>query len=108
MVRFAGQDIAAVAAVSQEIAEDAARLVEVQYEQVPFVTNLEEAMAPDAPLVYEEDQAPASANAPRKGNVTGPMGPTTTSPARLGSRGDVEKGFAEADAVHEGTYRVQV
>jgi len=48
-VRFAGQDIAAVAAVSQEIAEDAARLVEVQYEATPFVTDLEEAMAPTAP-----------------------------------------------------------
>src|SRR5574342_356811 len=44
LVRFAGQDIAAVAAVSQEIAEDAARLVAVRYEATPFVTDLEEAM----------------------------------------------------------------
>src|SRR5512134_2375289 len=42
-VRFAGQDIAAVAAVTQEIAEDAARLVEVQYEVTPFVTDLDAA-----------------------------------------------------------------
>ena len=108
MVRFAGQDIAAVAAVSQEVAEDAVRLVDVQYEQAPFVTNLEEAMAPDAPLVYAEGQAPSTQNAPQTGNVTGPMGPAPTGPLRLGSRGDVEKGFAEADTVHEGTYRVQV
>ncbi|MGD0264493.1 MAG: hypothetical protein ABSD47_05975 [Candidatus Methylomirabilota bacterium] len=45
LVRFAGQDIAAVAAVSQEIAEDAARLVDVQYEEAPFVTDLEGARA---------------------------------------------------------------
>ena len=108
MVRFAGQDIAAVAAVSQEIAEDAARLVDVQYEEAPFVTDLEEAMTPKAPPVYGEGQAPAPPNAPRKGNVTGPIVPAQIGPARGGSRGDVEKGFAEADTVHEATYRVQV
>lgn len=108
IVRFAGQDIAAVAAVSQEIAEDAARLVDVQYEEAPFVTDLEEAMGPKAPLVYGEGQAPAPANAPRKGNVTGPVVPPPLGAGRGGSRGDVEKGFAEADTVHEGTYRVQV
>ena len=108
VVRFAGQDLAAVAAVSQEIAEDAARLIEVQYEGAPFVTDLEEAMAPNAPLVYAEGQAPAPPNAPRKGNVTGPIQPAPIGPVRMGSRGDVEKGFAEADTVHEGTYRVQV
>jgi xanthine dehydrogenase YagR molybdenum-binding subunit len=107
-VRFAGQDIAAVAAVSQEIAEDAARLVDVQYEEASFVTELEEAMTPNAPLVYAEGQAPAPPNAPRKGNVTGPIVPAPIGPARGSSRGDVEKGFAEADVVHEGTYRVQV
>ncbi|MFI5341204.1 MAG: xanthine dehydrogenase family protein molybdopterin-binding subunit [Candidatus Methylomirabilales bacterium] len=108
VVRFAGQDIAAVAAVSQEIAEDAARLVDVQYEEAPFVMDLEEAMAPNAPLVYAEGQAAAPLNAPRKGNVTGPIVPAPIVPARGGSRGDVEQGFAEADTVHEGTYRVQV
>ena len=64
MVRFAGQDIAAVAAVSPELAEDAARLVEVQYAEAPFVTTLEEAMAPQAPLVYPEGQLPAPPTAP--------------------------------------------
>lgn len=107
-VRFAGQDIAAVAAVAQEIAEDAARLVEVQYEATPFVTDLEEAMAPTAPLVFAAGPAPASPNAPRRGNVTGPLAPATAGGARGGSRGDIQKGFAEADAVHEATYRLAV
>ena len=111
-VRFAGQDIAAVAAVSQEIADEAARLVEVQYEATPFVADLEEAMTPKAPLVYAEGEAPstpsAPANAPRKGNVIGPLPPATAGGARGGTRGDVEKGFAEAGAVHEATYRLAV
>jgi xanthine dehydrogenase YagR molybdenum-binding subunit len=108
LVRFAGQDIAAVAAVSQEIAEDAARLVDVQYEATPFVTNLEEAMTPTAPLVYAEGQTPAPPNAPRKGNVAGPLPPAAVGGARGGTRGDIEKGFTEADAVHEATYRLRV
>jgi len=107
-VRFAGQDIAAVAAVSQEIAEDAARLVEVQYEPGPFVTSLEEAMAPNAPLVFGEGQAPAPPNAPRNGNVTGPVVPPQLGTVRGGSRGDIEKGFAEANTIHEATYRLAV
>lgn len=108
LVRFAGQDIAAVAAVSQEVADDAARLVEVQYEATPFVTSLEEAMTPTAPLVYAEGQAPAPPNAPRQGNVIGPLPPPTLGGARGGSRGDIEKGFAEAAVVHEATYRLAV
>jgi len=107
-VRFAGQDIAAVAAGSQEVAEDAARLVEVQYEPTPFVTDLEEAMAPTAPPVYAEGQTPAPPNAPRKGNVSGPLPPPTIGGARAGTRGDIEKGFAEADTIHEASYRVRV
>jgi xanthine dehydrogenase YagR molybdenum-binding subunit len=108
LVRFAGQDIAAVAAVSQEIAEDAARLVGVQYEPTPFVTDLEEARTSQAPLVYAEGQAPAPPNTQRRGNVTGPMVPPPLGGARGGSRGDVEKGFAEAEMVHEATYRLAV
>jgi xanthine dehydrogenase YagR molybdenum-binding subunit len=108
LVRFAGQDIAAVAAVSQEIAEDAARLIEVQYDPTPFVTSLDEAMAPSAPLVFAEGQPPAPASAPRKGNVVGPLPPPTLGGARAGTRGDIEKGFAEADTIHEATYRLAV
>jgi xanthine dehydrogenase YagR molybdenum-binding subunit len=108
LVRFAGQDIAAVAAVSQEIAEDAARLVDVQYEATPFVISLEEAMAPGAPLVFAEGLAPAPPNAPRNGNVTGPVVPPQLGTVRGGSRGDIAKGFAEAETVHEATYRLAV
>ncbi len=107
-VRFAGQDIAAVAAVSQEIAEEAARLVAVQVEPTPFVTDLEDAMTPEAPLVYPEGQFPASPTGPRQGNVTGPVVPPPLGGARGGSRGDIEKGFAEAEIIHEATYRLAV
>jgi xanthine dehydrogenase YagR molybdenum-binding subunit len=97
VVRFAGQDVAAVAAVSPEIAMDAARLVKVAYKERPFTHELREAMKDGAPLVYDLDKSPAGRNVPRRGNVAGPT-------VGQSGRGDVEKGFAEAEVVHEGTY----
>jgi len=103
MVRFAGQDVAAVAAVSPEIASDAARLVKVTYKDKPFTIELRAAMRPEAPLVFSEAESPAGKDIPRKGNVVGPTGGR-----RAAGRGDLEKGFAEADLVHEATYYVPV
>ena len=102
-VRFAGQDVAAVAAVSPEVAEDAARLIAVTYDEKPFVTDLEKAMDTDAPPVYEEGKAPGSKDVPRRGNIFGPTGG-----ARAKPRGDVERGFAEAAVTVEAAYRIPV
>src|SRR5262249_38808880 len=102
-VRFAGQDVAAVAAVSPEAAEDAARLVEVTYDEAAYLTDLEKDMADDAPQVYEPEKVPGPKDVPKKGNVVGP-----TSPRRGGNRGDVAKGFAEAAVTVEETYSVPV
>jgi xanthine dehydrogenase YagR molybdenum-binding subunit len=102
VVRFAGQDVAAVAAVSPEVAIDAARLVKVAYKEGPFAHELRAAMKDGAPAVYEMDKSPAGKDVPRKGNVAGPMG------RGRGDRGDIEKGFAEAEVVHEGTYHCPV
>ena len=111
IVRFAGQPIGGVAATSQAAANEAVKLVEIDYEQLPFVTTVEEARRPDAPVVYP---APASmggtagggggaADVPQKGNVRGPaMG------RRGGPRGDIEKGFTEADVVVETDHKTQV
>ena len=86
-VRFAGQDVAAVAAVSPEIAEDAARLVEVTYEEKPFVHELRAAMEDGAPAVFAEDEAPVGEDQKLRGNIVGPG---------KGGRGNVAAGFAEA------------
>jgi xanthine dehydrogenase YagR molybdenum-binding subunit len=106
-VRFAGQDVAAVAAISPEVAEDAARLIEVKYDEKPFSGELQKAMADGAPLVFELSELPApddpSKAPPRRGNVVGPV-----EPRRGGSRGDIVKGFAEAEVTSETTYDVPV
>jgi xanthine dehydrogenase YagR molybdenum-binding subunit len=104
-VRFAGQDIAAVAAISPELAEDAARLVEVTYDERPFVVELRKAIEADAPLVFEsglpDDAGENEKKLKRSGNVLGP-----SAPGRGGKRGDVEQGLKDADEVIEATYYI--
>jgi xanthine dehydrogenase YagR molybdenum-binding subunit len=107
VIRYAGQPIAGVAAVSQQIANDAAKLVKVQYDTMPFVVDRSEARADDAPVVFPgpADAAGSAgggggpAGVPQKGNVHGPQRRTI---------GDIQKGFAEADVTVEGEYFTQV
>jgi len=113
VVRYVGQPIAAVAATTQALAEEAARLVRVEYEPLPFVVDLEEARKPGAPLVFpaaadEEGSAGGGggpAGVPQTGNV---RGPARSGPHGSHGTGDVEKGLAEADVVVEASYRTQV
>ncbi len=108
IVRFTGQPIAAVAATSARAADAAARLIRVEYETLPHVTELENAMQANAPAVFPgpTEQAStaggggAATGLPQKGNLRGP--------STGGSRGDIEQGFSEADAIVEGEYRTQV
>ncbi len=107
MVRYAGQPIAGVAAISQQIANDAAALVKVQYDTMPFVVDRSDARADDAPMVFP-GPADAAGSAgggggpkgvPQTGNVHGPQQKKI---------GDTEKGFSEADVIVEGEYFTQV
>src|SRR5271163_1243428 len=107
VIRYAGQPIAGVAATSQEIANDAAKLVKVQYEAMPFVVDRSAARAADAPLVFP---GPAD-EAGSAGGGGGPKGVSQTGnvhgPQRKQS-GDLEKGFADADVIVESEYFTQV
>lgn len=107
VIRYAGQPVAGVAAVSQQIANDAVKLVKVQYETIPFVVDRTDARAEDAPVVFPGPADAAGSagggggptNVPQKGNVHGPQ---------RKSVGDTQKGFAEADVVVEGEYFTQI
>ncbi|MGO9421011.1 hypothetical protein [Roseiarcus sp.] len=104
VVRYVGQPVAALAATSMAAAEEALRLIRVDYKPLPFVVDLDEARRPESAKVYAPGAAPggsageliAQAGLPVEGNVRGPM---------LASRGDVERGLAEADVVVDGEYR---
>ncbi|MYW28532.1 molybdopterin cofactor-binding domain-containing protein [Streptomyces sp. SID2119] len=96
IVRYIGQRVAAVVADSEAAAEEGCRRIEVTYEQLPHVTDPEEAMAPGAPVVH--DKGPESRIARPENNVVGEV---------HGEIGSVEEGFAEADVVYEETFRTQ-
>ena len=87
-VRMIGDEVAAVAADSEEIAEDAMRLIEVSYTPLPFVTDLEAALEPDAPKVWPD------------GNVT--------EEPKVYDRGDADAGLREADVVIDETFTTAV
>jgi xanthine dehydrogenase molybdenum-binding subunit len=84
--RYVGDPIAAVAAVDEKTAEEALELIDIEYEQLPFVIDPLEAIKPGAPVIHDY----------AKDNVAVNIAP----PPWLAT-GDVEKGFAESDVVIE-------
>ena len=84
-VRFAGEAVAAVAAVDADTAARALKLISVEYEPLAFVLDPEAALAPGAPQLFDD------------GNLEGQP--------RVVNRGDIEQGLKESDHVIERTYR---
>ncbi|HTP12440.1 MAG TPA: xanthine dehydrogenase family protein molybdopterin-binding subunit [Bacteroidota bacterium] len=85
-VRYLGDGVALVAAVSQEIADEAIALIGVDYEPLPVVSDPEEALKPGSPVIHG-DKNEFVHHKVRKG--------------------DIEKGFAKADFVIERTFKTQ-
>ena len=96
-VLYEGHAVAAVAAISMSIANRALALIDVDYEVLPHVIDVEEAMAEDAPLLFEDMFTRGVDPAPdRASNVS----------KRVGFEiGDLDAGFAEADEIVEKHYR---
>ena len=102
-VRYIGDKVAAVAAESRDAAEEALNLIEVEYEELPAVFDVLEAMKPGAPVLH--DDAPSYEGAPAEIMVG--AGTNVLNKLTWG-KGDVEKGFAEADLVLEHTFRIPI
>src|SRR5258708_935467 len=95
MVRFVGDRVAAVAAETPELAEQALSLIKVNYEVLPAVLDPRQSMNPNAPRIHPEPESYRIHDATR--NIA----------AHLHAEvGNVERGFAESDLVVEGEYIV--
>ena len=105
-VRYVGDPVAAVLANDPATAEEALNLIDVEYEERPTVSGIDQAITPDAPLVHEGDVAKAELR-----------GSTYGAPERFKGtnvcyyfgyeRGDLQQAFKKADFVFEDTFRFQ-
>lgn len=86
-VRFVGDQVAVVVAETEAQAAAALRLIEVEYQDLPVVTDPSEAMKPGAPLIHPE------------------LGDTNVCVHYRIRKGDVEAGFAQAEVIVESEYR---
>ena len=98
--KFRGEAVAAVAAETLEIAQQAVDLIKVEYEELPAVTNAIEGMKPDAPIIHPD------LGSYKVAPIFHPIAGTNISHHFKLRKGDVEKGFAESDYVTEHTYYV--
>ena len=94
---YEGHAIAAVAATTAAIAAEAIALIEVDYEVLPHVIDVDEAMHPDAPVLFED-------------MITRGVEPAPTKPSNITKRlefkvGDLDVGFAEADEIVEMSFK---
>ena len=102
---YKGHAVAAVAAVNSHIAEDALDLIEVDYEVLPAVLTVREAMKEDAPLLHENMTTRFRVERFGRGEDTGN---NSNIAAHLQfKQGDVEQGFKEADVVVEREFTTQ-
>ena len=90
VVRFVGDQVAAVVAKTEPQAAAALKLIQVTYEDLPVVTDPVEAMKPDSPRVHEH------------------IGDSNICVHYKIRKGNVEEGFAQADVIVEGEYRTPV
>jgi CO/xanthine dehydrogenase Mo-binding subunit len=100
-VRFVGQEIAAVAATDEDIAEEALDLIKVDYEELPAVFNVDDAIRPNAPQIHDE-----VLELKEDPDKYGPMKVKTNIGWEVAyERGNVEQGFKEADVVIEDEFK---
>src|SRR5216684_2632036 len=98
-VLYDGHAVAAVAATSPSIAEEALDLIEVQYEVLPYVIDVEDAMKPDAPVLHDDLFT--------QGVDPKPAKPSNTAKRITFAKGDIAAGWKEAEVTIERRYTSQ-
>jgi putative selenate reductase molybdopterin-binding subunit len=96
-VRFVGDRVAILAAETEEIAEEALKLIKVDYELLPIILDPEDALGKGASQIHDEPEYVNFAESNPNRNLAAEI--------RI-DIGDVEQGFTEADVIVEGTYKV--
>jgi xanthine dehydrogenase molybdenum-binding subunit len=102
---YVGHAVAAVAAINPHVAEEALNLIQVDYEVLPPVFDVRDAMQPDAPLLHEHmttrfrvERTGPGQDTGERGNIAGHI---------QFQRGDLEQGFREAEVIVERAFSTQ-
>ncbi len=109
-VRYIGEPVAAVAAIDERTAAEAAARIQVEYEELPSALDVDAALAPDAPLLHETPRAFGQyRDDDPKGQAFGPGQQAVASRPNVCYHeryawGDVDRGLAGADAVFEDAF----
>ena len=104
-VLYKGHAIAAVAATSQHVAEEAATLIDVKYEVLPTVLGWRDALKDDAPLLHDQMTTRFRVERFGPGDDTGEI--SNIAGHLQHKLGDIDKGFKEADVIFEKEYETQ-
>jgi CO/xanthine dehydrogenase Mo-binding subunit len=88
-IRHSGEEVAAVAAVDHDVVEEALSLIRVEYEELPSVLDVEEALAPSAPVIHDDK-------------------PNNILQHFTIKHGDIDEGFRKSDLIVEGSYSTQI
>ncbi|MYJ74510.1 MAG: xanthine dehydrogenase family protein molybdopterin-binding subunit, partial [Gammaproteobacteria bacterium] len=96
---YAGHAVAAVAATTAEAAQAALELIDVDYEPLPWVIDVDDAMQPDAPVLHEFLRT--------QGDDSAADAPTNVASRAEFTLGDVDDGFVEADVVIERDFKTK-
>jgi xanthine dehydrogenase molybdenum-binding subunit len=104
-VLYDGHAVAAVAANSPHVAEEAVRLIDVEYEVLAPVMTLDDAMKPDAHIIFPEMREQRLASRTGPGTVANPERPTNVAAHITLERGDIEAGFKAADFIVDREFR---
>jgi CO/xanthine dehydrogenase Mo-binding subunit len=99
-VRFVGDPVAAVAAVDLDTAQEAVGLIDVEYEELPAVFSIDEALAEDAPEIHP---GPSRIGQTFPDVIINPQGGNVCNHFKL-RKGDIEAGFAEAAHIFEDVF----
>ncbi|MSO81078.1 MAG: xanthine dehydrogenase family protein molybdopterin-binding subunit [Alphaproteobacteria bacterium] len=92
-VLFHGHPVAAVAAATEEIAAEACKMISVEYEVLPWVIEIEDAIKPDAPILHEFNKLDG-----KPSNITGKL---------EHKLGDIAAGFAQAEVIVERSFKTR-
>lgn len=99
-VRYVGEPVAAVAAIDEDMAQEALELIDIEYEELPAVFDPVEAMSPDAPIIHEDLASYKAFITRTEKSMTGNINFHS-----INNQGDINQGFRESEIIFDDIFQ---